>query len=581
MAAEQRTHTSTPPTPRVALGYARASTRHQEASVADQTANVKRWCADNGYPFDADLVWADDGISGAENDRPGLRALLDYVQRHPDPEDGVIVIWARDRLTRDEDPRTGLVLELQIEQAGWRPVFLDDQANTGDVTIDTVMATFAHAKSAQENLSRAQAATRGLIRRAQSGKASGRLPYGYRRHVTSADGTVRIVARTTAFNALKSEQVRWEPDPSEAPVVERIFDLYLKGNPSGGIAGTLNAEGIPSPRGKRWSDTTVLGILRSEHYVGTAKWNQGTQGRYFRVKDGKGTRRKKGGPRYQKNDPDDVIVIEHHHDPIIDQDTFKAAQRRLDQQKRCKGRKRQRAKLSPLNGLISCGCCGSGMRQTDWGKGRRYVCGGASKGICERFYVESEHLEVTLVERLQHMILPLREEVIENLRDLARERLGVDAHGNAEAERLRQQAAKLEEQIDQGTKNLGVVPPKVAATLGKQIGEWQDELEDLRREITRHETRQEVCVDLERAVQGAAQMFDTLAEADPNNTQQVRTVLQSFLGSVILNFVSQDPPKGKKRRIKEFTGGTAQITALIAEHLPEQSKQPGPNYTHA
>ena len=580
MAKRQRTRTSIPSIPtRVAIGYARASTRHQDASVGDQTKQVERWCLEHGYPFDPNLVWADDGVSGAESERPGLLGLLAYVQRHPQPGDGVVVVWARDRLTRDEDPRTGLVLELEIERAGWRLEFLSGQGTSGDVLVDSLLATVEHHKSGKENVARAQAATRGLINRALSGKASGRIPYGYARRVVSPDGRARVVPRTSSFRAAPGEVVEWVPgDPLEVKTVQRVFELYLSGKSTAKIAGLLNADRLPSPRGKRWGDTVVLGLLRNTSYVGRVRWNKKTQGRYFKIVGGKGVRRTSVRSRTEPNPEEHVITIEDHHEAIVDADDFEATQRLLVKQRRRSGKQRQRAKLSPLNGIVRCGCCGTGMRHTDWGSGRVYVCGGANKGVCERFYVSAEDLEGNLIRELRQRLLPFRDEILGEIRGSLRNRLGTDSEGNARAELLRSEAEKLRKKIDQATENLCLVPAKAAAKLGTKIASLQEELEEVEQELVRHETREEISVDAEQALRKVEQLFDGLEDVEFKNTAAVRALLQGFLVGTVLNFVAEDPPEGKKRKIKRFTGGHAEIVPLIGDHVP---KQPSDHYAQA
>lgn len=580
MAKRQRTRTSRSSTPpSVAIGYARASTRHQDASVADQSGQIERWCNDNGFPFDPGLVWADDGISGAEADRPGLLGLLDYVRQHPSPESGVVVVWARDRLTRDEDPRTGLVLELEIEQAGWRLEFLSGQSASGDALVDSLLATVEHHKSGKENVARAQAATRGLVNRALSGKASGRVPYGYEREVVSSNGSTRRVSRLSSFRAAPGEEVRWVPgDQLEVETVRRVFDLYLRGTSTARIAGVLNGERLPSPRGKTWGDTSVLTVLRNTAYVGTVHWNKTTQGRYFRVVNGKGIRRKNPRSRTESNAAEDVITIEAHHEGIVSQEDFDAVQRSLTRQSRSKGRRRQPQRLSPLSGIVRCGTCGTPMRNTDWGSGRIYMCSGASKGVCERFHVKADELEGILIRELRERLLPYREEILSEIRNSLRSRLGTDSHGNAQAQRLREEAAALRKKIDQATENLCLVPAKAAAALGAKITSLQGQLEEVEHELVRHETREEISVDAEQALVKVAQLFDGLEDAQIKNTAAVRALLQGFLVSTVLNFASEDPPKGKKRRIKRFLGGHAEMIPLVSENLP---KQPGDHYGQA
>ena len=63
--------------------------------------------------------------------------------------------------------------------------------------------------------------------------------------------------------------------------MRRIFREYVAGKGPQRIAADLNRDGIPSPTGKRWSDTTIRGnriissgILNCELYVGVIRWNR-------------------------------------------------------------------------------------------------------------------------------------------------------------------------------------------------------------------------------------------------------------------------------------------------------------------
>jgi hypothetical protein len=80
-----------------------------------------------------------------------------------------------------------------------------------------------------------------------------RVPYGYRRNdgVDPAKDTKALV-----------------PDPDHAPVIRRIFQLRLEGRRVAEIIRILNDAGIPSPKGRRWSRSTVETILRNEAYTG-------------------------------------------------------------------------------------------------------------------------------------------------------------------------------------------------------------------------------------------------------------------------------------------------------------------------
>jgi len=59
--------------------YARVSSDRQaeEGTIASQLASLQLYSANHGYSIDADMIFLDDGLSGATLARPGLDALRD------------------------------------------------------------------------------------------------------------------------------------------------------------------------------------------------------------------------------------------------------------------------------------------------------------------------------------------------------------------------------------------------------------------------------------------------------------------------------------------------------------------------
>ena len=76
----------------------------------------------------------------------------------------------------------------------------------------------------------------GVIR---SGRSAGGHPYGYR-SVLGCPGELEIVE-------------------DEAEVIRRISTAYAEDDSPRDIARMLNAEGVPPPRGTRWSASTING----------------------------------------------------------------------------------------------------------------------------------------------------------------------------------------------------------------------------------------------------------------------------------------------------------------------------------
>lgn len=109
---------------------------------------------------------------------------------------------------------------------------------------------------------------RGIRGRVEAGKIGGGNAYGYRVvHQLDARG-----------KPIRGERAIFE---EQAEIVRRIFRDYVAGKGAQRIAAELNREGILSPTGKRWSDTTIRGnriissgILNCELYIGVIRWNR-------------------------------------------------------------------------------------------------------------------------------------------------------------------------------------------------------------------------------------------------------------------------------------------------------------------
>ena len=167
------------------------------------------------------------------------------------------------------------------------------------------------------------------------------------------------------YGYLINSRKEFEIIPTEAEIVRMIFDLY--NNAGWGykkIANHLTDQGIPTPRmseqmrketeGKAtkrtakpaWAIVTVQGILDNDFYIGTLR-----QGKYTRAKiNGKDIRRDDG----------EQIVIENHHQAIIDYRTF--ATTRALREKRCRSNDRGiKVYDNVYSGFLQCGDCGSPM----------------------------------------------------------------------------------------------------------------------------------------------------------------------------------------------------------------------------
>ena len=167
------------------------------------------------------------------------------------------------------------------------------------------------------------------------------------------------------YGYLVTEDKQFEIIPTEAETVRKIFDLYS--NAGWGykkIANYLTDQGVPTPRmsermrkeaaGKKtkreaknaWAIATVQGILDNDFYIGTLR-----QGKY--------TRAKINGKEIKRND-DEHIVIENHHQAIIDYRTF-AITIALREKRSRNNYRGVKINDNVYSGFLQCGDCGSPM----------------------------------------------------------------------------------------------------------------------------------------------------------------------------------------------------------------------------
>ncbi|WP_026184516.1 recombinase family protein [Salinispora vitiensis] len=106
----------------------------------------------------------------------------------------------------------------------------------------------------------------------------GRPPYGYRLADAGPQPNPSKAADGRRLHKL-------EPDPTTAPVVRRIFAMYLANNGYFAIAEALTRDGIASPSaadparnphrtGEGWAKSAVKNILSNPRYTGRQVWNK-------------------------------------------------------------------------------------------------------------------------------------------------------------------------------------------------------------------------------------------------------------------------------------------------------------------
>lgn len=302
---------------------------------------------------------------------------------------------------------------------------------------DLLMSLFGGLAKAERNRIRHRVRA-AMAAHAESGRwLGGRPPYGYT--LTDA-GPHPNPDKATAGVRLRC----LEPDPVTAPIVRRIFELYVESDLGfKAIARALDAGGIPSPSAHdpernphrpahAWAASAVRAIVSNPRYLGRHVF--GRQRRHEQLVDpaqpalGHETRM-----RWQAAD-DWVISDEPTHEALVDEFTWQRAQLLMSERARGNGGGSPRADTGryALVGLLQCSHCGRRMQGSHTRGHPMYRCRIASSDYAR---TPDDHPRSMAVR--EDRILPVLDEWLvglfapDRVHDLAGEVLEADRQASA------------------------------------------------------------------------------------------------------------------------------------------------------
>lgn len=344
---------------KIAAAYIRVSTDDQvEYSPDSQKKAILEYAKRNKMLVPEDLIFSDEGISGRSTKRPAFQQMIGLAKTTPRPFD-VILVWKFSRFARNRED--SIVYKSMLrKQCGIDVISISEQLGEDKTSI--LIEALLEAMDEYYSINLAEEVLRGMTEKAHRGGVLGSLPYGYR-----------------------SEQGKPVPDPETAPVVKQIFADFLSGIPSRRIAAQLNAKGLQTARGNAWQNRNIEYILRNVAYIGTTHWTPGgVEGKHAeRISEA-------------------TILTEKTHAAIIDGETFAAAQKILDENKRKYPYKAHptHGRIFMLKGMLRCSNCGATLTQSAAGAGMQ--CHQYGKGKCRvSHYISLEKANRLVIDQLK------------------------------------------------------------------------------------------------------------------------------------------------------------------------------------
>ena len=341
------------------------------------------------------------------------------------------------------------------------------------------------------------------------------------------------------YGYIVNKQQQFEVVPVEADVIRRIYRLYIDGWGYKRIANALTDEGVPTPRMSErerkvaegedyrrsvknaWSIVTVQGILDNDFYIGTLR-----QGKYQRAKI---------NGRDVKRDEVEQIVIENHHQPIIDYRTFATV--RALREKRAKYNYRGvKINDNVYSGFLECGDCGAPM----FALGRRdlkpaYTCGTYHRrgtAGCTTHHIRVDKLD----ELVKLYVKKVRDNSADMLAKL-NEELAREPEDVAETERS---AANIEDVLLDAQEELKATKrqrvrdimrhPENEAVLEETYDELEADLmrriEGLQNQLERVTDKRNTIIRANRAAKTAMEVFDDILTKPHLEKQDLELIIE-------------------------------------------------------
>lgn len=290
------------------------------------------------------VEFCDDGYSGTNFDRPGVRALLKEVRMG-----NVDCILVKDfsRFGRNYID-IGDYLEQIFPFLGIRFISVNDHfdSNNFDGTtggLDVGFKNLVYSLYSTDVSKKVRSVKRAQMERGEF--MGSRAPFGYAR---SPENRKKLVV-----------------DEEAAAVVRRIFEMAYQGKNAVQIAVILNEEKVPTPYiykrlkgcdhkfnvvGNRnyWLNTTILTIIHDERYTG-------------KMINGRSRNPVVGAKHGKRVSKSEWIVVPHTHEAIISQELFDSVQDRFSSPGRTR---KEQVKARPLVGKVKCGRCRHSMRRS-------------------------------------------------------------------------------------------------------------------------------------------------------------------------------------------------------------------------
>lgn len=303
-----------------AVAYVRMSTDHQKYSTENQLDVIRNYATARGLRILR--VFEDSGRSGLRLDgREALQNLMAEV-KSGQADFTAILVYDVSRWGRFQDADEGAYHEHVCSRAGIRVHYCGEQFENDGSIGSNLLKTVKRVMAGEYSRELSVKVFAGQCRLVELGFRQGGAPgYGLRRVLIDEHGNSKGELARGDRKSLQTDRVVLVPGPvGEQEVICRIYRMFVdNGRSEQEIADALNAAGLQTDLGHRWTRASVHQILTNEKYIGNNVYNKVS----FKLKQ-----RRVVNPREM------WIRAERAYPPIVDQALFERARAIVDARSR-------------------------------------------------------------------------------------------------------------------------------------------------------------------------------------------------------------------------------------------------------
>lgn len=355
---------------KIGAAYIRVSDERQdEYSPTSQLKKIRESAERDGYMIPDEYVFYDDGISGRSvKKRDDFNRMIATAKEKSHPFDRIYV-WKFSRFARNQEE--AIVYKSLLAKHKVSVVSVSETVPEGP--FGTLVERIIEWMDEFYSLNLSVEVVRGMTEKASRGEPTCPPPFGY---------------------VMKEGRYYPDEESGAADVIREIFQRYADGDGMRQIVTSFHNRGIKTKNGATIDNRRIDYILHNPCYIGYIRWSP----------DGS----KSVSRRHYDNE--NIMTVKGHHEPIISEELWEKAQKRLAEVKASypKYAKKAQTVAHMLKGIVRCSSCGSTLSvsgASGKSKTRCLQCCNYQRGSCKTSHsITLPRLEAAFIEGLEQAI---------------------------------------------------------------------------------------------------------------------------------------------------------------------------------